>query len=87
VLYRNTLPQDEANPEDIRVGRIVLSRTGSVAWTLLFPGGVGNVLEHTARGTKVLDSTRLVMPDSLSLSGSTLHWLEQSGEARSAMLG
>jgi hypothetical protein len=44
------------------------------------------VVEHTSRGTKVLDNTHKTKPTSLKLSGSTLHWLEQDGEARSATL-
>jgi hypothetical protein len=86
VIYKKVLPRDPANPETIEVGQTVLQRDGSVAWTELFANGTCEVVEHTSRGTNVLDQTHTTKPSSLKLSGSTLHWLEQDGEARSATL-
>ena len=86
VIYKKVLPRDVAHPETIEVGRIVLQQHGSVAWTQLFANGTCEVVEHTSRGTKVLDNTHKTKPTSLKLSRSTLHWLEQGGEARSATL-
>jgi len=86
VIYKKVLPRDVADPETIEVARIVLQRDGSVAWTELSASGSCEVVEHTSHGTKVLDNTHKAEPTSLKLVGSTLHWLEQDGEARTATL-
>lgn len=85
-VFKKVLPEVSAHPESLPVGRAVLKRDDSVAWTELVPNGTYEVLEHTGAGTKVLDSTHKVQRYSLELDGSTLHWRELNGEARSATL-
>lgn len=68
------------------VGAIVVRRDASAAWTEQQTGGGYEVIEHDAHGTTVLDDTRTTRPYSLKLNGSTLHWLEHGGEARTATL-
>jgi len=87
MTYRKALPEVTAHPNSTEVGRIVLERDGSVAWTELVPTGTYEVIKHTAGGTKVLDNTHTTRPYSLKLTGSTLHWLEHDGEERTATLG
>jgi hypothetical protein len=91
VSYEKALPeiffsQNPTAPESPRVGRTVLKRDDSVAWTELVPGGTYEVLEHTAKGTKKLDTTHTTRPYSLKLHGSKLSWLEHGGEERTATL-
>ena len=91
VSYKKALPeivfpQNPAKPESPRVGRTVLKRDDSLAWTELLPGGTYEVLEHTAGGLKKLDTTHTTRPYSLKLNGSTLSWLEHDGEERTATL-
>ena len=85
-VFKRTLPEVPAQPESLPVARTVLKRDDAVAWTELVPNGTYEVLEHTSAGTKVLDSTHRTRRYSLKLSGSTLHWLELDGEARTATL-
>jgi hypothetical protein len=68
------------------VGRLVLKRDGSAAWTEQQATGAYHVLARTASSTHLLDKTNTTRPYSLSLKGSTLTWLEHSGEARRATL-
>jgi hypothetical protein len=86
VLFRKALPRDIADPERFLLGKLVLQRDGSVAWTQPSTSGACEVVEHTTSGTRVLNPTRRAQPDSLTLSGTTLHWLEQDGQARTATL-
>ena len=86
VLFKKALPSDPAHPETIEVGKIVLQRDGSVAWTELSPSGACEVVEHTSHGTHVLNPTRKAQPTSLTLVGTTLRWLEQDGQVRTATL-
>jgi hypothetical protein len=86
VLFSKALPRDPANPETFLLGKLVLQRDGSVAWTQPSTSGACEVVEHTRRGTRVLNPTRQAQPDSLTLTGTTLHWLEQDGQARTAAL-
>lgn len=86
VLFRKALPRDTADPEKFLLGKLVLQRDGSVAWTQPSTSGACEVVEHTTSGTRVLNPTRQAQPDSLTLSGTTLRWLEQDGQARTATL-
>jgi hypothetical protein len=86
VLFRKALPSDSKDPETILLGKLVLQRDGSVAWTQLSTSGACEVLEHTSRGTRVLNPARRAQPESLTLTGTTLRWLEEDGEARTATL-
>jgi hypothetical protein len=91
VSYKKALPEiamleTPGKPESPRVGRTVLKRDDSVAWTELVPGGTYEVLEHTAHGLKKLDTTHTTRPYSLKLHGLTLSWLEHNGEERTATL-
>ena len=86
VLFRKALPRDSADPETVLLGKLVLRRDGSVAWTQLSTSGACEVLEHTSRGTRVLNPTHQAQPDSLTLTGTTLRWLEQDGQARTTTL-
>jgi hypothetical protein len=85
VAFKKALPRDLANQETILVGKIVLRSDGSVAWTQLSPSGACEVIEHTSRGTKILDPMRKAGPDSLTLTGTTLRWIEE-GHAHTAVL-
>ncbi len=86
VLFRKTLPEDSADPEKILLGKLVLQRDGSVAWTQTSKSGACEVVAHTSSGTRVLNPTRKAQPESLTLTGTTLQWLEQDGQARTATL-
>jgi hypothetical protein len=86
VLFRKALPSDAKDPETILLGKLVLQRDGAVAWTQLSASGACEVVEHTSRGTHVLNPTRQAQPESLTLTGTTLRWLEEGGEARTATL-
>ena len=86
AVFTQALPSNAAHPRSSQVGRIVLKRDDAVAWTELVPSGAYEVIEHTSRGTKVLDDTHTTQPYSLKLVGSTLRWLEHDGEARTATL-
>jgi hypothetical protein len=86
VLFKKALPSDSASPEAMLLGKLVLQRDGSVAWTQLSPSGACEVIEHTKAGTHVLNPTRKAQPDSLTLSGTTLRWAEQDGQERTAAL-
>lgn len=86
VLFKKMLPEDSADPETIVVGKLVLQRDGSVAWTQTSKSGACDVVEHTSHGTRVLNPTRKAQPESLILAGTTLHWLEQDGQERTATL-
>ena len=85
VPFKKALPRDLANRETILVGKIVLRPDGSVAWTQLSPSGACEVIEHTSRGTRILDPMRKAEPASLTLTGTTLSWLEE-GHAHTAVL-
>ncbi len=85
-VFKKVLPEVPAHPESLPVGRTVLKRDDSVAWTELVPNGTYEVLEHTSRGTKVLDSSHTTRRYSLKLSGSKLSWLELDGQTRTATL-
>jgi len=85
VVFKRVLPRDLTNQETILVGKIVLRRDGSVAWTQLSASGACEVIEHTDHGTKVLDPMRKAEPASLTLTGATLSWLEE-GHAHTAVL-
>ncbi len=85
-IYNKALPSDAASFETLEVGKIVLRREGSVAWTELSYSGSCEVVEHTKSATKVLDNTHKTEPNSLKLVGSTLSWSEQDGEVRTATL-
>jgi hypothetical protein len=86
-VYSYSLVQHPASTlNESGVGRIVLKRDGSLAWTEQQPSGAYQVIEHTPAGRKVLDATNTTRPYSLKLTGSTLSWLEHNGEARSATL-
>ena len=71
VLFKKVVPSNPAHPETIEVGKIVLQRDGSVAWTELSPSGACEVVEHTSHGTHVLNPTRKAQPTSLTLVGTT----------------
>ena len=86
VLFRKALPSDAKDPETILLGKLVLQRDGAVAWTQLSASGACEVVEHTSRGTHVLNPTRQAQPESLTLTGTTLRWLEEGGQARTATL-
>jgi hypothetical protein len=86
VLFRKALPRDSKDPETVLLGKLVLQRDGSVAWTQLSTSGACEVVEHTTHGTRVLNPTRQAQPDSLTLTGTTLRWLERDGQARTATL-
>jgi hypothetical protein len=86
ILFRKALPRDTANPETFLLGKLVLQRDGSVAWTQSSTSGACEVVEHTSHGTRVLNPTRQAQPASLTLAGTTLRWLEQDGQARTATL-
>jgi hypothetical protein len=85
VLFKKVLPRDVANQETILVGKIVVRPTGSVAWTQLSPSGACAVIEHTGRGTKVLNPTRKAEPASLRLTGTKLSWREEGHERTAAL--
>jgi hypothetical protein len=85
VLFKTALPRDVAHQETILVGKIVLRPDGSVAWTQLSASGACAVVEHSSRGTKVLDPMRRAEPASLTLKGTTLSWLEE-GHRHTAIL-
>jgi hypothetical protein len=85
VAFQHALAIDKKTQAP-NVGRIVLDKQGSLAWTEQLSSGAYEVLEHTAAGTKVLDDTKTTRPYSLKLKGSTLSWLEHNGESRTASL-
>jgi len=85
VPFKKVLPRDLANQENILVCKTVLRGDGSVAWTQLSPSGACEVIEHTSRGTKILDPMRKAEPASLTLTGTTLGWVEE-GHAHTAVL-
>jgi hypothetical protein len=86
LLFKKTLPEDSADPETIFVGKLVLQRDGAVAWTQTSKSGACEVIEHTSKGTHVLNPTRKAQPESLTLTGTTLHWSEGEGQTRTATL-
>ena len=96
-IYRRGLGGYGASPSPFtrELGAIVLKPDGSLAWTEDFPGESeseltshtpADVVRHDRHGTKVLDATQKAQAGSLQLKGSTLHWVDGEGEARSAKL-
>jgi hypothetical protein len=84
------LPECEPNDCRDRVGRIVLKRNASVAWTATQPDAYGSrtqVLRIDHRGRKLLDSGKRIARRSLRLCGRRRHvcW-RSAGRQRSATL-
>lgn len=86
VSYRHELPENEKHGESVKVGRLVLKRDGSIAWTELIANGTYEVIEHSKHGSKTLDATNTTRPYSLKLKGSELEWVEHDGAVRTATL-
>jgi hypothetical protein len=85
VTFQHGLVEDRKT-EGGHIGRLVLKKDGSAAWTEQLPSGAYEVIEHTTAATRILDDTKTTRPYSLKLKGSTLSWLEHDGESRTAAL-
>jgi hypothetical protein len=85
ITFQHGLVEDRKTQTG-HIGRLVLKKDGSTAWTEQLPTGAYEVIEHTTAATKVLDDTKTTRPYSLKLEGSTLSWLEHDGETRTASL-
>jgi hypothetical protein len=85
VAFQHGLVEDRKTQTG-HIGRLVLKKNGSAAWTEQLITGAYEVIEHTATATKVLDDTKTARPYSLKLKRSTLSWLEHNGESRTASL-
>jgi hypothetical protein len=89
-LFSIDLGGEEGESDGENIGAIAPAMDGDVAWTEQKNNpeddltGPYRVVEHDARGTRVLDNTA-TRPGSLTLRDSKLDWREVNGARRSAV--